>query len=222
MNFIGHATVALWRSAEPLYVLGSMLPDFASMAGTRLARDEPAPDRRVAHGIALHHRTDDAFHGVPFFTALVQETIERLSGEGVSRGAARAVGHVGVEMLIDGELLRAPEIADAYVAALRAGAGVTPAFADPVGAPRWHLLRERLLAHGPPHDYREPDSVLWRLTHVLSRRPRLALDASARARVRAALPGVQRRVIDGLGALLEVLRVRLDETVPTFSDGYFT
>ena len=222
MNFIGHATVALWRSTEPLYVLGSMLPDFASMAGTRLAREEPGRERRLAHGIALHHRTDDVFHGVPFFTGLVQETVERLTAEGVSRGAARAVGHVGVEMLIDGELLRSPEVAHAYTAALQVGARVTPAFVEPAGLRRWHLLRERLLAHGPPHDYRDPEGVLWRLTHVLARRPRLALDAAASAQVRAALPGVQRRVIAGLGALLEVLRARLDETAPGISDGYFT
>ena len=222
MNFIGHATVALWRSAEPLFVLGSMLPDFASMAGTRLAREAPAQDGRLAQGIALHHQTDDVFHGVPSFTGLVQETIDQLTVQGVSRGAARAVGHVGVEMLIDGELLRAPEVARAYTTALQAGAGIAPAFVDAAGTARWHSLRERLLAHGPPHDYREPDGVLWRLTHVLARRPRLALDAAASARVRAALPGLQRRVIDQLGTLLEVLRGRLVETVPGISDGYFT
>lgn len=211
MNFIGHATVALWRSAEPAYVLGSMLPDFASMAGTRLVRAE-LPDDALGHGIALHHRTDDAFHGHPWFTALVQDTLDALAAAGVPRGAARAVGHVGVEMLIDGELLRRAAVADAYTAALAAEAA--PAFVDAAGAQRWHALRARLLAHGPPYDYRDPERVLLRLTHVLARRPRLALDAPARDRVRAALPGLQARVIDGLDPLLAQLRARLDESSP--------
>lgn len=213
MNFIGHATVALWRSAEPAYVLGSMLPDFASMAGTRLVPGVGAPpdaEGALARGIALHHQTDDVFHGDPWFTALVQGTLDALSAEGVQRGAARAVGHVGVEMLIDGELLRRTEVAEAYTAAL--AADVAPAFVHAEGAERWAVLRARLRDHGPPHDYRDPERVLLRLTHVLARRPRLALDAAARDRVRAALPALQARVIDGLDGLLGQLRVRLGES----------
>ena len=36
MNFFGHALAASWRSREPGFALGSMLPDFASMCGMRL------------------------------------------------------------------------------------------------------------------------------------------------------------------------------------------
>ena len=36
MNFFGHAVVAGWFESEPHFVLGSMLPDFVTMSGTRL------------------------------------------------------------------------------------------------------------------------------------------------------------------------------------------
>lgn len=205
MNFIGHATVALWQRTEPAFVLGSMLPDFASMAGARLQRDEPL-DASLAHGIALHHRTDDVFHATSQFTRLTQEVLEELTALAVPRGAARAVAHIGVEMLIDGELVRANEVAEAYVAALHAGAELRAPFRDPAEEARWRALRARLLAFGPPHDYANVDAVLVRLTHVLARRPRLALDAQAAELVRTQLPALQARVVAALPSLLAELR----------------
>ena len=207
--------VALWQpgAAEPAFVLGSMLPDFASMAQTRL-RMEPAPaqsaDEAALHaGIALHHRTDDVFHGSPEFVRLMQQTLDELSARGVGRGTARAVGHVGTEMFIDGELLRRAELADAYVSALRAG-GVTEAiFRDPEGAARWELLRRRLIDYGAPHDYRDPESVLARLTAMLRGRPRLAVGPDALPILRQALPGLQRKVIAELSPLLARLATDL-------------
>lgn len=222
MNFIGHATVALWDRGEPLFVLGSMLPDFAGMARTRLApRTERETPSDLLAGIALHHRTDDAFHGAPSFVALVSATVDELTRLGVARGSARAVGHVGVELLLDGELLHDPAVEAAYIEALRAGVGLEEQFGDAPGGSRWELLRQRLLAHGAPHDYRDPESVLARLVLILSRRPRLALDAEAAQIVRATLPGVQRRVTSRSGALLAEVRNRL--TAPTWSmpNGYF-
>ena len=75
MNFFGHAVVAGWFEGDPRYVLGSMLPDFASMSGTRL---NPVEQPEVAAGVALHHRTDDAFHGAPSFLHLMTFARERL------------------------------------------------------------------------------------------------------------------------------------------------
>ena len=189
-----------------------MLPDFASMAGTRLSSGAPVPDpdRALAHGIALHHRTDDAFHGDPWFTSLVQATLDALSADGVPRGAARAVGHVGVEMLIDGELLRRPGVADAYTAALaRRRARVRAAD----GAERWAALRARCVPTGPRTLPRSGGESCFGSPMCFARRPRLALDAPSRDRVRAALPSLQGRVIDGLDALMDKLRARLDESV---------
>lgn len=209
MNFIGHATIALWRRSEPAYVLGSMLPDFASMARTRLAHDAGQVHELVADGIALHLRTDDVFHTAPVFTGLLQETLDALSARGVARGTARAVGHIGVEMLIDGELLHASEVGAAYLDALRAGRELAIGFRDAAGDARWQALRERLLSFGPPHDYRDPDTVLTRLTHVLSARPRLAIDAAAAPIVQAYLPHLQQQVRRELPRLLASLRAAL-------------
>lgn len=210
VNFIGHALVALWQRAEPGFVLGSMLPDFAGMAGTRLGRAPAsaavAPPDLVIQGIALHHRTDDVFHGASAFTALLQDALDALTAEGVARGTARAVGHIGVEMLIDGELLRDTALAQAYTRAIASESPLDALFIDAEGAVRWARLRERLLAHGVPYDYRDPDSVLRRLQVVLRGRPRLALSEAAVPRVRAYLPALQRKVVVALPALLASVR----------------
>lgn len=200
MNFIGHATVALTRGDDPRFVLGSMLPDFAGMVRTRLVRTGVGP---LAEGVALHHLTDDAFHGEPAFTALLQDTLDELCARGVSRGTARAVAHVGTEMLIDGELVRAGAIASAYLEALRAGEQLRELFVDAEGAQRFELLRARLLAFGPPYDYRDPEAVTFRLEQALRTRPRLAIAPTDRPLVRAMLPTLQARVVEVLPALLQ-------------------
>lgn len=206
MNFIGHATIALWTRNEPAFVLGSMLPDFATMASTRLPREAGRGSGPLAEGIALHLRTDDVFHCAPVFTGLLQETLDELTALGVPRGAARAVGHIGVEMLIDGELVQAQEVQSAYLDALHAGCDLAAPFADPESARRFESLRKRLLTFGPPCDYREPDVVLARLGRVLAGRPRLALDATSSPIVRRSLPALQRKVMTSLPSLLESLR----------------
>lgn len=212
VNFIGHATVALWTRSEPTFVLGSMLPDFASMVGVRLLRGsagEAGVSEPLAEGIALHHRTDEVFHAASAFTRLQQETLDALTEREVPRGAARAVGHIGVEMLIDGELVRLPQVAAAYVAALEAARDAHAPFRDDGDRSRFETLRRRLLAFGPPRDYADVDAVLGRLTHVLRQRPRLALDAQALPIVRQMLPTVQRKVVAALPALLADLREAL-------------
>jgi hypothetical protein len=210
VNFIGHATVALWRRNEPEFVLGSMLPDFAGMAGTRLSRSPPLPSSpealALAEGIALHHTTDDAFHGAPGFVTLLQETLDELTARGVSRATARAVGHVGTELLIDGELVHASEVAGAYTSALAVERSLEGVFIDAEGTARWGRLRERLLDYGVPYDYREPDAVLRRLQLVLHNRPRLAITADALPLIRAHLPALQRKVRIALPALLDSVR----------------
>src|SRR5262245_38990668 len=79
-----------------------MLPDFASMSRARLAGAE---DARIAAGIALHQRTDDAFHGAPTFVALYRDGCQELEAAGLGLGPARAVAHVGTELVLDGLLL---------------------------------------------------------------------------------------------------------------------
>ena len=99
MNFFGHATVARMRSEAPRFVLGAMLPDLVSMADARFAQ---VLDAELAQGVEHHHETDRAFHAVPAFRAACSSALQTLEPQGVSRGSARAVGHVGAELLLDG------------------------------------------------------------------------------------------------------------------------
>ncbi len=108
MNFFGHALIAQRDEATrgPVraeFVLGAMLPDFASMLRTRLPL---ASLDALEAGLSFHHRTDDAFHGSQSFLEFSGQAFSFLSDRGVSRGTARAVAHVGVELLLDAAFSR--------------------------------------------------------------------------------------------------------------------
>jgi hypothetical protein len=197
MNFFGHAVVAGWFEREPRFVLGSMLPDFATMSGTRLST---VTEARVAEGVALHHRTDDAFHAAPTFLLLSGIAREALEQREVGWGTARAVAHVGTELLLDGVLLTR-HASEPYVEALEAAHAIAQhdplvfGFRDQgVG---FELLLRRLRDAGPPHAYREPVRVAEFLERALSRRPRLCFQPGERARVAEVLetlaPEVERQ-----------------------------
>jgi acyl carrier protein phosphodiesterase len=223
MNFIGHLHVARWQRETPAFLLGAMLPDFAGMAGVRLLS---IGDPELEAGVRLHHRTDDVFHGAPAFSALVQETIATLTARGVERGPARAVGHIGVEMLIDGELLREGTLGSAYLSALVAFQEVSSALstrfcarAEPRAASADGALATlitRLIRYGIPHDYERPEAVTARVSSVLARRPRLALTDAAQAIVGSIMPDLKARVVVCLPELLAHLaRGPLD---PSYSE----
>ncbi|HEX5658563.1 MAG TPA: hypothetical protein VFX59_15275 [Polyangiales bacterium] len=206
MNFIGHAAVALWQRADPSFVLGSMLPDFAGMAGQRMAPARADADPGLAAGVALHHRTDEVFHAAPEFVALQQRVLDTLTPLGVPRGTSRAVGHIGTEMLIDGELLAEKALGDAYLRALGADVALDGVFPSEGALTKLARLRVRLTDHGVPYDYADPDAVLQRLQFVLARRPRLAIAEPSAPHVRQLLPGLQRDVRAALPALLASVR----------------
>lgn len=195
-----------------MFVLGAMLPDFAGMAGARLSR--LAEDQRpLSRGVALHHRTDHVFHASPIFLRLMQRTMERLTSAGVSRGSARAVGHIGVELLFDGELLgrgRGDFLGSAYLEALRAAEAVEAAvFRDPGGLNRFRSVHRRLFAHGIPHDYRNIEAVATRLAQILRGRPRLELTADGERAVRDALGAAQDEVAERAESLIDTLETAL-------------
>ncbi len=221
MNFIGHAAIALWQSnregaraerpptATLSFVLGSMLPDFAGMAGQRMVTASADTDADLAAGVALHHRTDEVFHAAPQFVTLQQRTLDALTPLGIPRGTSRAVGHIGVEMLIDGELLADPELADVYVRALASEVALDGVFSGGEALAKLARLRTRLTEHGVPYDYRDPDAVLRRLQFVLAGRPRLAIAQEFAPHVRELLPSLQRAVRAALPALLASVRAGL-------------
>jgi acyl carrier protein phosphodiesterase len=160
VNFYAHLWVARRRAREPAFLLGAMLPDFATMCGARLTR---AAHVELASGIEEHHRTDDAFHAGATFLALCRDTGARLEEAGLGWGAARAVAHVGTELLLDGELATEGEGAADYLLAIEEAAahrsGPHLPFRDETGHARFRDLHARLSRHGMPVRYREPDFV---------------------------------------------------------------
>jgi hypothetical protein len=203
MNFIGHLLVASWERDDPAFGLGAMLPDFASMARMRPPRVDHAA---VAEGMVLHQRTDDVFHACPGFVALSASVFDALLGEGVERGPARAVAHIGVELLIDGALLaQKPALGPAYLSALAAFEGLPATALAEADALRLRALHARLRQHGIPYDYESPELVTARLISILGPRPRLCLSARAATCVGRIMPDLKGRVVERLSELLSSL-----------------
>lgn len=206
MNFFGHALVACWVDRSAPWVLGSMLPDFASMSRARLLG---ADDPRVSAGIEWHHATDDVFHRTATFVEVYVAGGEELERQGIDHGASIAIGHVGTELLIDGLLIDDPAVAAAYLAALEL-------VGDPSMGVRWHgdgadryrVLGERMRQYGMPDDYRSPMAVAHRLHRILVNRPRLAITQD---QVRAIVPWLERTRAE--------LERRLPELLTEIRDG---
>jgi hypothetical protein len=211
MNFVGHLAIARRHGDEPTYWLGAMLPDFASMAGVRLAPSS-VRDGAVAalvHGVAHHHAVDDVFHATAEFVGLTRLGVDALISRGIPRGAARAVAHIGVELLLDGELDPSGGLTDDYLAALRSGeSGLLSAYAGASAEPL-EAVRLRLVQHGYPKEYAAPREVARYVVGILARRPSLAVPSAGVAHVadvlaelkgpaRAALPAIVAAVHAGL------------------------
>lgn len=180
-------------------VLGAMLPDFASMSRARL---RAVGDPHVEAGVALHHATDDVFHGAETFVALNAHGVDALEAAGLGRGPARAVAHVGIELLLDGLLLDDPPLEAAYLEAVALPVAELELSFHRDGAARFEALQERLQSHGLPDDYRWPDRVALRLEQILARRPRLALSPADRPRVVRFLEDARGLLVDRLPTLL--------------------
>lgn len=172
MNLLAHVHVAL--AAEPEadddVVLGAVLPDLASMARSRIV-DRSALVPAVDHGVGLHLRTDAAFHVLPTFVQGAGAIRDALRARGVSRGAARAVGHVGWELLLDGTLVGSSAEA-AFHAALDRAEQAASAFDQPE---RW----ARLLTYRPQLRqlrYDDPTWVAERLERIFHDRPLLRFE----------------------------------------------
>ncbi len=183
MNFLAHCALALEHDPSPRFVLGSMLPDFAAMAGRRIGRLD---DAVVAAGVRFHMSTDDAFHATRAFRDLIGWSRDELRAEGLPRASALAVSHVGAELFLDGWIAADRRIVEAYHDALELDALDA---ADDAWRPgrtsspetderSWREHRERLLASPLPDGYRDAGFVAARLAVILARRPLLRLDAA--------------------------------------------
>lgn len=216
MNFFAHAVFALRRREDPPWVLGAMAPDFASMAGLRLARGEGEPAGALEEGIAFHHRSDDAFHGAPRFLALMKGARADLRERGVGLGAALAISHVGVELLLDGWLVEQEGVPATYRAAVASAEAQADAlsFQGDAEAAReqWRASCVRLAQAPLPEGYTDPRFVAERLVRILFRRPRLAVEPGREPLVTAWAEAAKPRVAAEAAALLAEVEERLSLT----------
>jgi hypothetical protein len=180
MNFVGHIAVGCAvrdAPADPAYLLGTALPDFAAMAGVRLGR----AGGELGDGIAVHHATDTVFHREGWFVGSEHDLLSDLTVAGFSRGAALACAHVGVELVLDGELVRDPGTADAVGTVYGLMTDPPTTALDLAPADRradWAGALAGIAARLDPAGYSDPDTVAWRLHRMTSRRPRLAFPAA--------------------------------------------
>lgn len=182
MNFFAHALIAEKRRDDPAWILGSMLPDLASMAGLRL-RSVARPGRLgagLAEGVDFHHACDDAFHGAPIFVELMDRAHAELEARGLGSGPAMAIGHVGVELLLDGCLVQRHGVPTSYREAMKlttdAGSDMHWHDGTPEHPRRWQALCDRLARAPVPEAYTKPHFVADRLVFMLSHRPLLAVE----------------------------------------------
>ena len=207
MNLGGHIAVAAAASDDPVFWLGSALPDLAAIGRFRLLGD--TDNQALSAGIAFHHRTDTAFHRHEWFTTIQRDLHDQLISAGLRRGAARAVGHVGPELLLDGALSsvahrqhRAIEIIGVV-----ADDAMPLVVADQRQAWSDHLQRIREL--GMPTDYDDPAAVARRLHRMLRSRPRLTFDEKQTLPVAELLAGLQPHIVSTAPALVAELESEL-------------
>ncbi|MGH9242966.1 MAG: hypothetical protein ACRD29_01340 [Acidimicrobiales bacterium] len=171
MNFLGHAYVALGLGSEdPVFVLGAVLPDLVSMARVRLIRSHlhgPLHD-----GVRCHVDADAAFHSNGEFVGGAAALRTELTDIGLRTGPARAIGHVGWELLLDGALIGSTA-ETAFRRAVDVGEVAVAAVDSPHRA-RWRAFLSRWDAASPLR-YDDPEWVGQRILVMLARRPRLRL-----------------------------------------------
>lgn len=223
MNFFGHAVLAAMYTPQRAFTLGAMLPDFVSMLGVR---PPSIRDGTLAEGVTFHHRTDAVFHDSQVFRELSREAFATLLGSGVGRGPARAVAHVGVELLIDAaiaqSLFKGPEpkapdtnqggtLQDCYLEALQLGQQPLPEveFRQAHEARGLNELCERLSLAGMDRLRLDARQTLSHLQRTLARRPRLALSQSELEPTRRWAEGAAATVRRELPHLLTDLKNRL-------------
>jgi hypothetical protein len=171
VNILGHTHVALAAGRDdPGYLLGAVLPDLAPMAGVRV--DRAALEAPIAEGVRCHLRTDAVFHAHPAFLAGARAVRRRLEARGVASGPARAVGHAGWELLLDGTLV-GTGTEQAFRRAMTTGGDATAAMSA-ADAGVWTAFVGRGRS-APALRYDDPRWVAERLHVMLARRPRLRL-----------------------------------------------
>lgn len=211
MNFVAHLLVALEArpvSADSEYAFGTVLPDLASMARMKIDRGGLSPEALA--GVRMHHRTDEAFHGDPWFVELLSSGGRELMSASVPRGGARACAHLGVELLLDGVLLEDEDTAgltdEMFVALPMQKIG-----SDEDG--RWPAFLSRAAEYGRPVWYDDPAEIARFLHRIVASRRRLAFDEVHVPAVEDWLRHIRPAVVDTADELM----VRVRSNVTAFS-----
>ena len=185
MNFVAHVEVAhrvstrrtqTDRLSKAPLLVGAALPDLAAIGGFRLLARAATGD--LAEGIRLHHRADDVFHADPRVRTLMGDLRGALLVAGVARGPARACGHVGVELLLDGQLMGDRQVTQRVDGLLDSIARPSKEVLSAVAQPDrnvWESHLTLVAARIAPQAYKDPALIAGRLGRILARRPRLAL-----------------------------------------------
>jgi len=215
MNFFGHALLAHRDEATrgPIraeFVLGAMLPDFASMLRTR---PPSATLDALTAGLSFHHQTDDAFHGSQSFLEFSRLASSFLSDRGVPRGTARAVAHVGVELLLDAAFARENAANEAYLSAV--ACALTERVRSYIhwqrndASERFQHLCHSLRHRGRYQENPASELVAERLRNILADRPRLAMDERGLSVVREWVDSARSQITSGAPQLLREVELRL-------------
>ncbi len=183
MNFLSHGFRYL---DNPYVVAGSAVPDWLSVVDRKirarskraqllLESDDPIT-RDVAIGVIKHHHDDNWFHSSRLFNeTMLQFAIElreHLPGDEGFRPSF--VGHISVEILMDGTLIaRDRSLADRYYQSL---ASVSPekvqAVVNLIAGTQTTALAStisRFVNARFLYDYLDDDKLLFRLNQVMSR-----------------------------------------------------
>jgi len=215
MNFFRHALLAHRDEATrgPIraeFVLGAMLPDFASMLRTR---PPSATLDALTAGLSFHHQTDDAFHGSQSFLEFSRLASSFLSDRGVPRGTARAVAHVGVELLLDAAFARENAANEAYLSAV--ACALTERVRSYIhwqrndASERFQHLCHSLRHRGRYQENPASELVAERLRNILADRPRLAMDERGLSVVREWVDSARSQITSGAPQLLREVELRL-------------
>lgn len=183
MNFLSHAMPYLDR---PILAVSTGIPDWLSVVDRKIrARSRAAEPflgvedstlREVARGIIQHHRDDRWFHGTEAFVQTNLEFAVQLRDllPGDAGFRPTFVGHILIEMLLDGiAIRRQPDLAERYYQAiLQVGPGEIERCVNEItGRPTEGIVPvlDRFVQTRFLFDYLDTERLLFRLNQVMNR-----------------------------------------------------
>lgn len=147
-----------------------MVPDLAPLIG---ARTPELFDEFATLGLKFHLETDAVFHQSPYFVTRNRNLVSELRAAGIRKGPARAIAHLGLELLIDASLLQDDEVYRGYLEGLNEGLDLVTWRHHPL---TFLLYRDLIghLSHGGRKIHEPSEERLrFRMARALGSRPAL-------------------------------------------------